>query len=467
MVPAEADDVTAIEFVACGRPLPGHEIRIVDATGQELGERRQGRLHFRGPSATSGYFRNEAKNRELFLGDWLDSGDLAYEAGGDVFITGRTKDVIIRAGRNIYPQEVEEAVGDVEGLRKGCTAVFGSPDPASGTERVVILAETRETDARALDDLRRRVVEVTLDILETPPDEVVLAPPRTVPKTSSGKIRRSDARDLYEGGEIGARPKALWWQIVRLTLAGMRPQARRSLSTLTSLLYAGYWWAVLYLLAGFGWSLAFVLPREGWRWAVLHRTARLALRLLAVPLEVRGLKELSRTGCIVVANHASYIDGLVLAAAIPGEMAFVAKKELEPQFFAGPFLKRLGAVFVERLDREAGAQELQRLLSAVRAGARLVFFPEGTFTRAPGLLPFHLGAFTVACQAGLPVVSVAIRGTRSVMRSDHWFPRRGPVQVTVSSPITPDGDDFAAAVRLRDATRARILEFCGEPDLEQ
>ena len=466
-VPAKADDATAIEFVACGRPLPGHEIRIVDATGQELGERRQGRLHFRGPSATAGYFRNEAKNRELFVADWLDSGDLAYEAGGDVFITGRIKDVIIRAGRNVYPQEVEEAVGEVEGLRKGCTAVFGSHDPASGTERVVILAETRQTDAEALAELRRRVAEVTLDILETPPDEVVLAPPRTVPKTSSGKIRRAAARDLYERGGIGAKPKALWWQIVRLTLAGLRPQARRGLHALASLVYAGYWWVVLYLFAGFGWPLAFVLPSERWRWAVLHRAARLALRLLAIPLGVRGVKELSRSGCVVVANHSSYIDGLVLAAAIPGQMAFVAKKELEPQFFAGPFLRRLGAVFVERLDREASAQELQSVQTAARASARLVFFAEGTFTRTPGLLPFHLGAFIAACRTGLPVVPVALRGTRSVMRSDHWFPRRGAVQVTVSPPIMPDGDDFAAALRLRDATRARILEFCGEPDLEQ
>jgi len=466
-IPAKADDATAIEFVACGRALPRHETRIVDATGRELGERRQGRLHFRGPSATSGYFRSEAKSRELFVGDWLDSGDLAYEAGGDVFITGRIKDVIIRAGRNIYPQEVEEAVGAVEGLRKGCTAVFGSPDPASGTERLVILAETRETDTETLAELRRRVAEVTLDILETPPDEVVLAPPRTVPKTSSGKVRRAAARDLYEGGGIGAKPKALWWQIVRLTLAGLRPQARRSLRALASLLYAGYWWVVIYLLASFCWPLVFVLPSKRWRWAMLHRAARLALRLLAVPLEVKGQEALPRTGCVVVANHSSYIDGLVLAAAIPGEMAFVAKKELELQFIAGSFLRRLGAVFVERLEREASAQELQRVLSAARAGARLVFFPEGTFTRVSGLLPFHLGAFTVACQLGLPVVSVATRGTRSVMRSDHWFPRRGAVQVTVSPPITPDGSDFAAIVRLRDATRARILKFCGEPDLEQ
>lgn len=466
-VPAKAEDATAIEFVACGRPLPGHEIRIVDATGLELGERRQGRLHFRGPSATKGYFRNEAKNRELFVGDWLDSGDLAYEAGGDVFITGRIKDVIIRAGRNIYPQEVEEAIGQVEGLRRGCTAVFGSPDPDSGTERIVILAETRKTDADAQAALRRRVAEVTLDILETPPDEVVLAPPGTVPKTSSGKIRRAAARNLYEAGAIGAKPKALWWQIVRLSLAGLRPQLHRGLRALGSLVYAGYWWVVICLLASVAWPLILVLPNEKWRWAVLHRAARPALRLLAISLEVRGLKELLRTGCVIVANHSSYIDGLVLAAAIPGELAFVAKKELEPQFIAGTFLRRLGAVFVERFDREASAGELQQVMTAAEAGKRLVFFAEGTFTRTPGLMPFHLGAFIAACRLGLPVVPVACRGTRSVLRDGQWFPRRGAVEVTVSPPIAPDGNDFAAALRLRDATRAKILGFCGEPDLEQ
>ena len=140
--PASAGDANAIEIVACGRPLPGHEIRIVDNAGREVEERREGRLEFRGPSATSGYFRNEAKTRELFRDGWLDSGDRAYMANGDVFITGRIKDIIIRAGQHVYPQELEEAVGDIGGLIKGAVAAFGVTDPASGTERIVILAET-------------------------------------------------------------------------------------------------------------------------------------------------------------------------------------------------------------------------------------------------------------------------------------------------------------------------------------
>ena len=99
-LPAARDDATALEFVACGRPLPGHEVRIIGPTG-ELGEREEGQLQFRGPSATLGYLNNPVKNRELFDGDWLNSGDLAYIAGGDVYITGRSKDIIIRAGRHI------------------------------------------------------------------------------------------------------------------------------------------------------------------------------------------------------------------------------------------------------------------------------------------------------------------------------------------------------------------------------
>ena len=123
---AKIDDVHAVEHVACGQPLPGHEIRIVDTLGRELADRKEGRIEFRGPSATQGYFCNEEKNRTLFDGDWLDTGDLGYIAGGSLFITGRVKDIIIKAGRNIYPEEIEEIVGDIDGVRKGCVAVFAA-----------------------------------------------------------------------------------------------------------------------------------------------------------------------------------------------------------------------------------------------------------------------------------------------------------------------------------------------------
>ena len=169
--PAEPFDCSALEFVACGQPLPGHQVRIVDDQGFELPERREGRLEFKGPSATTGYFRNEEKNRALFDGPWLETGDRAYIAAGDIFITGRTKDIIKRAGRKIYPHELEEFVGNIEGVRKGCAAAFASDDPHTGTERLIVLAETRLTDPEQLDQICQRIGEASMIYLESAPDD--------------------------------------------------------------------------------------------------------------------------------------------------------------------------------------------------------------------------------------------------------------------------------------------------------
>ena len=166
------DTPNALSFVACGRPLPGHEIRIVDDAGRELPQGREGRLQFRGPSATQGYYRNPTATDALFDGEWLESGDLAYTRDGDIFITGRRKDLIIKAGRNIYAQEIERAVGEVDGIRMGCVAAFGVLDPATGTEKLVIMAETRETADDRLRELRNDVEAVTLDVVGSTADDV-------------------------------------------------------------------------------------------------------------------------------------------------------------------------------------------------------------------------------------------------------------------------------------------------------
>ncbi len=139
-----ADDATrTLQLVACGRPLPGYQIRVVDKAGRELPERHEGRIQFQGPSATRGYYRNLEESRKLFDGDWLETGDLGYIAAGDLYLASRSKEIIIRAGRNLYPYETEEAVGDIPCIRKGCVALFGSADPTTGTERLILMAETR------------------------------------------------------------------------------------------------------------------------------------------------------------------------------------------------------------------------------------------------------------------------------------------------------------------------------------
>jgi 1-acyl-sn-glycerol-3-phosphate acyltransferase len=463
--PARPEDPRPLELVACGQPLPGHEIRIVDEMGREVADRQEGRLEFRGPSATCGYFRNETKTRQLFRNGWLDSADRAYTAGGDVYITGRIKDIIIRAGRHIYPQEIEEAVADIPGIHKGGVAVFGAADKASGTERVVVLAETRETDVAARAALRGRAYEVASEIAGAPPDEVVLAPPRTVPKTSSGKIRRTAAKELYESGRIGAAQRSLWWQLVRLALAGVTPQARRLAHIVADLLYASWWWTIVAVGFLLGWTAVMVLPRLEWRWATVRAISRAALAALGVTVSTRDIDRVPRGNAILVFNHSSYVDALVLSALLPAEPAFVAKKELARQTFAGSALRRLDTLFVERFDVAASLSDAKTLAAAARQGRPLVFFPEGSFTRRAGLSAFYLGAFKVAAESNLFVYPGVIRGTRSMLRGDQWFPRWSPISVDICGPIAPVGTDFESVVRLRDAVRNVMLGRCGEPDL--
>lgn len=464
-VPARSEEQPAIEIVACGHPLPGHQIRIADGSGRELPERREGRLQFKGPSATSGYFNDEAKTRALFDGEWLESGDRAYVAGGDIFITGRTKDIVIRAGRNIYPHELEELVGSLDGVRKGCVAVFAAQDERLGTERLVVVAETRLPDRQEQERLRERIARASIPLLEMPPDDIVLVPPRTVPKTSSGKIRRAQARQLYERGELLRSQRALPLQIVRLWLGGALQRGRSGLQAAGELAYAAWWWGVLGLMAAPVWLLVVLLPQQRWRHAAVGGAARLFLRLAGVPLKIEAQTDIPGEKTVIVANHASYLDGLVLSAALPGPLSFAAKEELQTQLIAGPFLRRLGTLFVRRADPRGGIEDTAATAEAVRAGRRVVAFPEGTLTRMPGLLGFHLGAFMAAAQAQAPVIPVAIRGARSVLRGGQWLPRRGAVHVHIGRPLVPDGEDFDAALRLRDAARADILAHCGEPDL--
>lgn len=464
-VPAAAAEKHALTFVACGPPLPGHQVRVVDAAGRELPEREEGHIEFAGPSATSGYYRNPEETRRLLRDGWLDTGDYGYIAEGEVHVTGRVKDIIIRAGRNIYPYELEEAIGGIEGIRRGCVAVFGVKDERSGTERIVVLAETRETDPDRRERLRTRISDLAVSLISMPVDEIVLAAPHTVLKTSSGKIRRAASREAYEHGGRAAT-RAVWWQVVRLAWSAIIPQARRTLRAGAGVLY-GLYAGLLLVLIGLGtWLACAFMPRVDWCWKLSRGAMRLFLRLAGLRFTVRGLEHLpADRPCILVGNHASYLDGAILVAALPEPKSFVAKRELLDHPVPRIYLTRLGSVFVERFDVQRGLEDTGRFAEALRVGFSLIVLAEGTFRRMPGLLPFRMGAFVAAAQTGAPIVPVTLRGTRSVLREGQWLPRRGAISVTISAPIEPTGTDWSAAIRLRDLARAEILRLCGEPDL--
>lgn len=208
-----------------------------------------------------------------------------------------------------------------------------------------------------------------------------------------------------------------------------------------------------------------VIPSLDSRWRYLRRCLRTLLRLSGIPVVVDGdTRRPAEVAVVMVANHASYLDGMVLVAALREPVSFVAKAELTRKWPASWFLRRINTRFVERFDVERGLADVEDL--SVAAGQEsLLFFPEGTLTRSPGLLPFHLGGFAAAAQAQRPVLPVVIRGTRSILRSGGWFPRRGAITVVFGELIEPAGSDWNAAVKLRDEARVQMLGRLGEPDL--
>jgi 1-acyl-sn-glycerol-3-phosphate acyltransferase len=163
---------------------------------------------------------------------------------------------------------------------------------------------------------------------------------------------------------------------------------------------------------------------------------------------LQGAERIPAGPVVVTPNHTSYLDAVVLVAALgPRDYAFVAKREFESNPLMRLLLRGFGAILVERFDVQKSAEHADVLVEAARAGRSLIVFPEGTLTRNAGLMPFRAGAFQVAAQAGVPVVPIALRGVRSVLRDGTWYARRAPVAVTVCPPIAPEGEDWAAALQ--------------------
>lgn len=206
--------------------------------------------------------------------------------------------------------------------------------------------------------------------------------------------------------------------------------------------------------------LILVLPGMKLRRHVGAFGVRLGMLLMLIPFRVRGTENLPAGPCIVVSNHASYIDGLVMTAALPTRFHFVVQHGVASWFYAGTVLKRMGYRFVNRSSARAGAVQTRALLRDIKAGESLAIFAEGTFKAEPGLLPFKNGAFMLAAKAGVPVVPVTIRGTRRLLGGATMRFRWSPVTVDIGEPL-PVSDRAAA---LRDAARAVILRQCGEPD---
>ncbi len=451
-------DADALAFVSCGVPLTGHDIRIVDPTGATVAERIEGRVQFRGPSMMAGYYRNLAETLAITTDDgWIDSGDLGYQADLELFLTGRRKDVVIKSGRNISPHEAEAVVATVDGVRKGCIAVFGVADAALGTERLVVVAETREPDTSARERLRQRILEEVSAALGVPPDIVVLAAPGAVLKTSSGKVRRAATRDAYLAGTLGRGAGSLAHQWLTLAWHAVAARVRGAGTLLTRVVYTGYMVALVLISAPLLWTLVRMSTRTVLVRQLLSRFSRFVVAMSGCRLTVNGLDQLRDLGpAIFVANHASYVDVVVVLAALPVNLRFAAKGQLATYPMLGTAISKAGYITLEKAKLSEQMEGADEVSSALDAGDPMFVFPEGTFVRAPGLLPFRLGAFRAAAATGRPLVPVAISGTRRILPANALLLRPGRITLAITSPLRARGTGWDEIVRLRNEAQ-RII----------
>ncbi len=230
--------------------------------------------------------------------------------------------------------------------------------------------------------------------------------------------------------------------------------------------YGVYVWLVFFVVALCTTIIALFLPGLERRRRVARATARTVLRLAGMPIEVKSQENIPSGQCVVVANHASYLDGIVMTAALPPRFGFVIKREMSRVPLAGFLLRRLGSQFVDRFNRHRSAADARRMMRKATSGHSLVFFPEGTFSHEPGLLKFHTGAFVAAAKAGCPIVPAVVRGTRRALSPKSAWPRPSHIEVEFLTALEPTVVPPAnATMELRDRARQAILLELREPDL--
>jgi len=221
--------------------------------------------------------------------------------------------------------------------------------------------------------------------------------------------------------------------------------------------------AVLVTVLAFA-PFVFLLPTLAMRRWCGRMGVRTAMLMALIPVRIRGRQHLPKETCIVVTNHASYLDGPLMTAALPGRFTFVVQHGAATWPFFGSIIRRMGVTFVDRSAARTGAAQTRALIRRLEQGHSLTIFPEGRFELEPGLLPFRKGAFLMAAHAGVPVVPAVIRGSRALFgdgaRQLHW----AAIDIEFLPAIKAAGDHRHSAPALRDKARSVVLAHCGEPD---
>jgi fatty-acyl-CoA synthase len=465
-IKVEPNSPQSLEYVSCGSAIPHHEVRIVDKNNQPINERIVGSLQFKGPSVMMGYYRNPQATAASSHDGWLDSGDLAYQAEGEIYIVGRHKDLIIKAGRNLHPEEIEEATGQVLGVRKGCVIAFGVIDQKWQTEKLIIVAETRERNRALSRKMKSDIIDMVNQKLDIVPDEILLVAPHTIPKTSSGKLQRSACKALYTNKKIYSPQWPVFLQIVKLYIMALGVKVKRSFNFIGKLLYTTYAFLLFLISAILMMMTVFLLPQKFFA-TFLKGWARTLIWVSGCKFEISHQDEsIKPQQAVYVANHASYIDAVALLAALPAGVRFVGKKELFKVPLLSTILKKIGVLAVDREEFSANIRDTKEIEEALKKGQGVAIFPEGGFSAIKGLLPFKLGAFKVAVETASPVCPIGIDGTRHIFRGNIPLLKPYKIKITIGKMIIPESKEWDEVTRLLTLSQKFIEKHCGEQSIE-
>ncbi|WP_205873453.1 AMP-binding protein [Mycobacterium camsae] len=444
----------ARSIVSVGVPIRGQQIRVVDAAHRRpLPERWEGRILVRGRSVMSGYFGRPEATAAVLIDGWLDTGDLGYFADGELFITGRVKDLIIKAGRNFHPQDIEHAVGRLTGVRKGCVIAFGVPSRDAG-EGIVVVLETTETttDFTWCHGLKASVRAAVVETTGTSLDDVVLIRRGSMLKTSSGKLRRQETRQAYLDGSLTA-----------LTTTPARAVARgwRRAGRCREVLVGAYITVMTMLVVLITTVVTAPLRGQATAWRITRRMLALLFAATGISFRRKGVR-LPDGQALYVSNHPTELDPLLLIMALDRPVTMTAKARL----LGGPLgvlARRLGVIAVEPGSAESSLTSYDRMAELLAEGASIHLFPEGERRDTPGIYPFRLGAFKLAATTGVPIIPLALRGPRKVMGGRPYRPAALEVEVLPAVRLDCDPTDLAALAAARTTVRHVIAAAAGEP----
>jgi 1-acyl-sn-glycerol-3-phosphate acyltransferase len=245
----------------------------------------------------------------------------------------------------------------------------------------------------------------------------------------------------------------------------MHNTAVRYTAKIMDFLWSIYAWVIFGTCVFGAFIAALLLPGKDRRRRWVSAAGRAIFAMTGVKTTICGLEKIPTSQCIVVANHASYLDGIILNALLPPRFGFVIKSEMNKIPVAEFLLRRIGSEFVERFEISGSMRDARRLLKVAESGESLAFFPEGTFLLRPGLNHFRAGAFAAAINSKLPIVPIVIFGSRYILPAERLMPRHGHIRIEVLNPIEPSNSTFKNSKDLAELTRQRILTILDEPDL--